>query len=349
MKKHIPVVAVILFVAALLCLSNFIWMQQEARRTQAVEEAERHLQVYSSLPDDVNVDLAKMFYDRFHLRVQITTKADGDLHQSVIHDPSGRNHPDVIIASQAVLQEAARRQMTVPYASEQTESVPYTFKEADGYWVGLWMDPMVFVVDNDYYQKHSLMLYTWNSVLLDPEMRLAFPDLAATDIATDFLCTFVEARGQEEAQKYLKDLQRHVTVYSKSTSLSARRVILGEADIGVTDAVTARQYVRDHIPLHIVYPQDGTSYWLIGAAVTQWNGDEELAALFMDWLLSDEIRSILDKNHIYVYYTSENQPKAPDVKGKELQMFSVQKNYSDDGRKQLGEWWIKTVRFGKEP
>ena len=91
MKKHIPVVAVILFVAALLCLSNFIWMQQEARRTQAVEEAERHLQVYSSLPDDVNVDLAKMFYDRFHLRVQITTKADGDLHQSVIHGIPSRN------------------------------------------------------------------------------------------------------------------------------------------------------------------------------------------------------------------------------------------------------------------
>ena len=95
-------------------------------------------------------------------------------------------------------------------------------------------------------------------------MLLAFPDLAAMDMAGEFLCSFVEIKGLDESERYLRALQSHVASYSKSMSVNVRRVASGEADIGVADASSARQYRNDGAPIYIIYPQDGTSYWLTG-------------------------------------------------------------------------------------
>jgi iron(III) transport system substrate-binding protein len=348
MKKYMPIAAIIVFILALLGYSNYIWTQQEAVRAERIREAERHLVVYSDMPADVNADLAKRFYERTHLRVQIQTKTDGEIQGDAKHGSSGVVYPDVVIAVQPVLQEEYKQGRLQAYASQATDAVPLSLKDADGYWTGLWVDPMVLIISQEYYGQHGLGLQTWESLLGDPEARIAFPDLAATDIAGDFLCSFVEVHGQDNSLQYFKNLQRHITAYSKSMSLVARRVASGESELGVVDAVTARQYVNDKAPLYILYPQDGTSYWLVGAAATKTCGDEELSGQFIDWLLSKEAAQILRKNHLYLNHTISAYNTELDAKGQGMVLFPLRKNYTEQGRKEMQDWWIKTVRFGKE-
>lgn len=346
MKKYLPIVAVIIFILALLGFSNHVMEQQKLQEAQAAYEEERHLLVYSDMPDDVNAGLAQAFYKRTGMRVQIQSKTDdqiGDLLGS-----AAERQPDVILASEPMLRRLQKQEILKPFASEQTETVPYAFKSADGYWTGLWLDPIVFVISKEYYAQKGLHIQNWDDLLTDPMLRLAFPDLASMDMAGDFLCSFVEMKGVDAAGLYLRALQSHVAAYSKSMSVSVRRVASGEADIGVVDAAMARQYKHDGAPLYILYPQDGTSYWLTGAAVTQWCAEDELAASFMNWLFSADVDAILRRNHIFLTYASETAPQEADAKGQKLVLFPVKKQYTDAGRKELQDWWIKTIRFGKE-
>ncbi|MCH4179076.1 MAG: extracellular solute-binding protein [Megasphaera sp.] len=347
MKRYIPILAIIVFIAAMLGLSDYIWKQQELAQMQAAYEAERHLVVYSDLPNDVNTDIAAAFYKRTHMRVQIYSKTDSQINSSM--EDSMSHQPDIIIAAEPVLQQQQKRAMFKPYASEVTEHVPYDFKDADGNWNGLWYNPLVFVISNSYYERQGLHIQQWDDLLTDSQLTLVFPDLASMDIAGDFLCSFVEARGLEETALYMKELQTHIAVYSKSMTTGARRIAGGEADMGVIDAATARQYRTDGAPIFIIYPRDGTSYWLTGAAVTKWCEDSELTSQFMDWLYSDDINQVLHKNHIYLTYVNDEVPKELDAKGQEIVLLPVKKEYTEQGRRDIQDWWLNTVRFGKEP
>ena len=48
-------------------------------------------------------------------------------------------------------------------------------------------------------------------------------------------------------------------------------------------------------------------------------------------------------------YTSDTGKNVLDAKGDGLALFPVKKQYTAEGRRSLQDWWIKSVRFGKEP
>lgn len=348
MKRYMPLVGVIIFVVALLGFSNYIWHEQQRQQEEEVSyETERHLVVFSDMPTDVNADLAAAFYRQTGMHVQLISKTDDELHRQISASEEN-SMPDVCIASETVLRQAKEKQHLKPYASLQTDTVSYMFKEPSGYWNGLWINPMVFVVSHEYYARRGIDIHTWDDLLRDPTLTVAFPDLASMDMAGDFLCSLVEIHGSEETGLYLRALQSHVAAYSKSMASSVRRVASGEVNLGVVDATTARQYRQDGAPIYILYPRDGTSYWLTGAAITAQCQDEELAAIFIDWLYSKDVDSILRKNHLYFTYTRETARKILDSQGQELVLFPIKKQYTDAGRRDLQNWWIKSVRFGKD-
>lgn len=346
LKKYIPFVAIIIFVVALLTYSTVVSDERQKEKEEAAYEAQRHIVVYSTLPSDVNRDLEQAFYQKTHLHVTIQTQTDDQFITQTVANP--QHHPDVVIASEPTLQEMDRQALLHPYLSEQTAMVAESYKDHEGAWTGLWLNPMVFIVSQDYYLRQGIHFGAWDDLITDPQINIAFPDLASMDMAGDFLCSLVEMRGTELTGLYLRAVQSHVALYSKSMSAIARRIAGGEADVGVIDAAMARQFRSDGVPFYIVYPTDGTSYWLTGVAVTQWNHDEELANTFVEWLFSPDVDTILRKNHLYFNYTSNRAPQSLDDRGQQLTIFPVRKNYTIQGRKALQDWWIKSVRFGKE-
>ena len=128
-----------------------------------------------------------------------------------------------------------------------------------------------------------------------------------------------------------------------------RRVAAGEADMGVASAMTVRQFLRDKAPVIMLYPQDGTSYWLYGRGTTKWCTDWELAPVFADWLLSRSALTLLHQNTLFLTTASDVLPKELDGRNRYPVLFPVRKLYTDQGRKNVQDWWIKTIRFGKEP
>ena len=346
MKKFVPFIVLSLFVILLLSLCGPILTKRQQEEAQRAYEAERHLVVFSDLPQDVNDGLAQLFYEQKHLRVQIYSKSDGDIRQALKTDSGVK--PDILIASEDNLREQKKNGILQPYASPVTDKVLPSMKDPEQLWNGLWYNPMVFIVSQSYYERRGMQIRTWDDLLTDPEMVLAFPDLASMDMAGEFLCSFVEMRGIEDSERYLRSLQGHVSSYSKSMSANVRRVASGEADMGVADAAVARQYRHDGAPIYILYPRDGTSYWLTGVAVTNWCEDGELTNAFIDWLYSFNANAVLWQKHIFLSDALPPAKAEVDAKGQEIALFPVKKQYSDQGRRDLQAWWIKSVRFGKE-
>ena len=346
MKKFVPFMVLCLFIAALLSVCDLVLDKRQQEEAQRAYEAERHLVVFSDLPQDVNDGLAQRFYDEKHLRVQIYSKSGSDIRQSLKEEQGVK--PDILIASENELQTVAKSGVLQPYSSQLTEAVPKNLRDESQLWNGIWYNPMVFVIGQSYYERRGMQIKTWDDLLTDPDMSLAFPDLASMDLAGDFLCSFVEVRGLADSERYLRTLQGHVPAYSKSMSVNVRRVASGEADIGVADASSARQYRNDGAPIYILYPQDGTSYWLTAVAVTNWCEDGELTNSFVDWLYSPDAAAVLRQKHIFL--SSALPPAQPEVdaKGQAVVLFPVRKQYTDEGRRNLQDWWVKSVRFGKE-
>jgi len=239
MKRYIPFIGMIVFIAAVLWAG--VYIQQERQQQLAAREMyekERHLVVYSDMPGQVNQDLAAAFYKDTGLRAYIMTMTEDEL-QRAIRNPKENQLPDAVIASEDTLYAGRLQGAFIPYTSYITDEVPHELKDDAGAWIGLWYDPLVFVINRDYYNMGGSNINTWSDLLTDANMVISFPDLAATDIAGSFLCEYVELHGQERAELYFRSLQTRIGAYSKTMAPVMHRVAGGEAQAGVVDAVTA--------------------------------------------------------------------------------------------------------------
>ena len=348
MKKHLPLLGIILFIMGLLWAGVFIQQDREQQlEAQAMYEKERHLTVYSDLPAAANRDLATAFYEETGLRVRMVTLTEDALQRSLQH-PAPEQQPDAVIASEGTLRTGRLQGAFLPYLSDMTDTVAPERKDDAGAWTGLWYNPLVFVVNRDYYGMGGSNINTWGDLLTDSTMVISFPDLAATDIAGDFLCEYVEQHGTERSALYFRSLQERIGSYTKTMTPIMHRVAGGEAQVGVVDAVTAEQYRFDGAPVYVIFPQDGTSAWLTGAAVTRWCSDEDLAGTFIDWLLSDKAAAVLRQNRLYFHYANSTLPARQDSKQQNLVIFKGTKHYNDSERKSMQDWWLRAVRFGRE-
>ena len=77
----------------------------------------------------------------------------------------------------------------------------------------------------------------------------------------------VEYRGEPEALNYLYSLKPHIIQHAKFLSTPVRLTALGESNIGIGNLSDAAQYTRHGYPIKVIYPTDGTSYYVTGAAV----------------------------------------------------------------------------------
>ena len=209
--------------------------------------------------------------------------------------------------------------------------MPPALKDAGGYWTGLWLNPMVFIISSSYYERNGLSPQTWDELFQDPNLTLVFPDLAAMDMAGDFLCSFVEMRGRDGAGRYLRELQRHVTSYSQSMSSNVRIVAGGDADAAsstrlwpVSTAKTARDLYYLSARRHVVLADRRGYYQVVHR---RRNG-----LRFLNWLFSDDVDGILRRNHIYLTYTSDTGKNVLDAKGDGLALFPVKKQYTAERR-----------------
>ena len=344
--KRLLSVLLFLIMAAL----AFWGILQYAHR-QAEEKAEQrspssYVTVYTDLPSGMLEALNDSFYRETGLRMNLVYMNKAQLLKGNAGEGENTGGPDIYISSQDVLIQLKKEKLLQPYTSAQTDTALNLFKDGEGFWTGVWVDPVVFSVNAEYASKHPAFSYTWNEVLARNSVRLSMTDFIAADMAEDLLMCMAENFGIEDTFQLLGKAQKHIVQYGKYLSTPSRMAGMGKCDIGISGLNEAVRTQKEKMPVLIMYPEDGSPWYLLGAGISVNGKYPDRGQKLLNWLLtSSSYKDIMEKNQYYYVYVNDYTLN-PDNAGNPLVFWNLEKLYFDEGKKDLLTRWGEEIRFG---
>jgi iron(III) transport system substrate-binding protein len=190
---------------------------------------------------------------------------------------------------------------------------PAKYKDADNYWVGIYVGTLGFCTNKDWLAAHpkSKAPASWDD-LLKPELKgqilVAHPSTSGTSYTA--LATVLQIRGEDKGWEYLKAYAAQVHQFTKSGAAPAKFVGQGEAAVGVVfshDIVN--EIDNNKLPLVLSFPKEGTGYEIGGMGILKGGKHRDAAQLWFDWAITAEAQALGPKYKAY---------QAPTVKGVKL-------------------------------
>ena len=191
------------------------------------------------------------------------------------------------------------------------------YRDADGYWYGIYKGILGFMVNTDELTRLGLEAPKGWADLLKPEYKgliwLSNPNTAGT--AKLVVNTMVQMKGHDEAMNYFVELDKNIAQYTKSGSGPSKKVGIGECVIGIGflhDGIA--QILDGYKNISLIIPEEGTSYEIGSTAIFEGCAHEAAAKLWIEYALSPECVELAAKPEIASYQflvlDNANQPEA---------------------------------------
>ena len=264
------------------------------------EDYSGKLTIYSPHDSDPLNAGVKMFEDKYpNVQVDVVADGTGNLLNRIAAE-SASPMADVLWGGGAD-SLAAYKEYFQPYKPSCIDLLDSSLYDPEYLWIGESPLPMVFLVNTDLVAEADFP-QTWKD-LADPkwEGKIAFADPASSGSAFTQLCTILMNYGKAEddyaegwtlVQSMIKNL-----VIQSGSSGAHKNVDSGEYPIGITLEKAAVQYdTSDAGHLKMVYPTDGTSAVPDGVAIVKDCPNQELAELFVEFVLSAECQTAQNKD-----------------------------------------------------
>ena len=343
MKSFISVVFFLIVSIAILGSVYYKAKKQDIQR-QSVAQSTKTLYVYTDMSLELIHAVAKLFEMKTGITVDVIP-----LTENQILDASLRTaqQADIVISSQEVLQQLSTKQQLHPFISEQTDTVLYPYRAENGLWTGVWIDPIIFIVNPTFYKENFDILYTWDSVIQNMDIRISVTDFVTSRESENLLYCMGEHFGDEETLMRLLQLGKHVVQYGKYLSTPVRMVAMNKADVGISNYSEAMRAKKEQFPVQIIYPDDGQPWYLYGIGIYKDAPNFELAGEFVDWVLSEDLKNTMGEVGTYYLLTNDVMQEKDD-RGCLLDLWDLKKVFVKEGRDAFKKEWISEVRFAKK-
>lgn len=318
----------------------------DAAKDKRAHPAKDELTVYTTLPSDMTEVLSAAYEQVSGVRVQFKTMDGDELLAALRTEAKGNDGVPLVLADSQLLERAAAEGELVPYISETNDMVKDNLRQKDGFWTGVWYDPMVFVVNRDYMKSLRHVPDTWQE-LAETDARIGVTDFMAADAAANLLYSQTAQFGDQQTLAIWQKIHPHVVQYARYLSNPVRQTGMGDADIGVSVESEALRYIHEGYPLKLVYPADGTAVIVTGTglAVGGAKKDVKKAQAFADWLLSDNAQLALQSHEYFFLPTNPNTIMHKIFPGRNVVFFTKSANFTPEQRKALLDRWVRKVRF----
>ena len=184
--------------------------------------------------------------------------------------------------------------------------------------------------------------------LLDPalkgEVMLGNPNSSGT--AYLMLASLVQVMGEDEAFRFMADLNRNVTSYARSGIGPMTAVTRGEVYVGSTVLHGVINEIVRGFPVLPALPCEGVGYEVGSMAIVKGARNLDAAKKFYDWALTAEAQKIgLD---VQEYAIPTNRavplpPQVPKLTDVKVIAYDFAKYGASDTRRRLLERWEKDV------
>lgn len=175
------------------------------------------------------------------------------------------------------------------YSSPQAEYILDKYKDPDGYWTGISLVTVDFVVNKGVLEEKGIPVpETWEA-LTGPEFKgeisMSNPSISGT--AYFILYSLLSAKGMDDGWDFFAKLDANIPFYAKRGSEPPQRAAMGEAIVGLAPGVWPELQAQGY-PITYVYPKDGIPWWPAPVAIFKDAKNLDAAKALVDWALSKE-------------------------------------------------------------
>ncbi|MDO8526310.1 MAG: ABC transporter substrate-binding protein [Deltaproteobacteria bacterium] len=191
---------------------------------------------------------------------------------------------------------AKKEKLLQAYSSAVTQKMPQSFRDAEGFWTGIYFGSMAFVSYKPFLASKNIPAPTSWQDLLKPEFKneiaVSFPYTSGTGFT--LWAGLVQLMGEEKALEYWKGLDQNIRRYTQSGSGPVMEVAMGEAGFGIAFSQDAfRKATSKGLPVVVSYPQEGTPYEIGAVAILAGAKEMESAKKFVDWIASPSAQNLM--------------------------------------------------------
>ena len=274
-------------------------------------KAEGELVVYGSCEEEYLAAACEHFEELYGIKVQYQRLSTGEV-QAKIEEENGNPSADVwfggttdpynVVAAEGLLEAYE--------AENASHLISDVYRNADGYWYGIYKGILGFMVNTDELTRLNLEApQDWQD-LLKPEYKglIWLSNYNTAGTAKLVINTMIQKYGHDEGIQYLVDLDKNIEVYTKSGSGPSKNVGTGECVIGIGflhDGIT--QIIDNgYDNVQLVIPSSGTSFEIGATAIFKGAKHPNAAKLWIEYALSPDCVNIAKDNGSYQFLVIDN-------------------------------------------
>jgi iron(III) transport system substrate-binding protein len=311
--------------------------------------AESSLNAYSIWPENWARPMFEEFEKATGIHVNFVRFSSGEALVRVIAE---KNNPqvDVLFGGPVETHSAGIKEgVFEPYKPPSFAVLGPRFKNAEGYWVGIADDPLVFMSNKKFLEERKLNPPASWQDLLDPAykgmIQMADARTSGTAVTRIFSILEVFGRDEDKAFDYMKKLRANVQVYTKSGGGGTIPVGLGQAGAGIFFIVDALKTQQEGYDVVVSFPKEGIGTSTEAIALIKGAKNPEAGKKLIDWASSPAMQNLFAK------YKINFVPAHPDVKTepslaavlKGANIFPIDIDFAGQNRKRLVDLWVNKV------
>ena len=235
------------------------------------------------------------------------------------------------------------------YKPPSFAKLPARFRHADGQWIAIADDPLVFMTNDKFLQEHKLKApASWND-LLDPAYKnmLQMADARTSGTAVTRIFSVLEVNGRDEnkAFAYMKRLRPNVQLYTKSGGGGTLPVGLGQAGGGIFFIVDALDTRAKGYEVTVSFPVEGIGTAAEGIALIKGAKNPDAAKKLIDWASSPAMQNQFARYKINFVPAHPDVTLEPSLAAvlKNAKLFPIDAEYAGANRKRVVDRWVAEV------
>jgi iron(III) transport system substrate-binding protein len=248
------------------------------------------LNAYSIWPENWARPMLQEFEQATGIKVNFVRFSSGEALARVIAE---KNNPKVDVLFGGPVETFAagiKEGIFEPYKPPSFNALPARFKQAEGYWVAIADDPLVFMTNAKFLKEGNLKPPASWEDLLNPAykgmLQMADARTSGTAVTRIFSIIEVNGRNEDKAFDYMKKLRKNVQVYTKSGGGGTLPVGLGQAGGGIFFIVDALDTKAKGYDVVISFPREGIGTSAEAIALLKGAKNPDAARKLIDWATS---------------------------------------------------------------
>ena len=274
-------------------------------------QAEGELVVYGSCEEEYLAAACQHFEELFGIKTTYQRLSTGEV-QAKVEEENGNPSGDVWFGGTTDPYNvcAAEGLLEAYEATNASHLTSDMYRDADGYWYGIYKGILGFMVNTDELTRLGLEAPAdWTDLLKDEYKGLIWlSNYNTAGTAKLVLNTMIQKLGHDDGLKYLVDLDKNIEVYTKSGSGPSKNVGTGECVIGIGflhDGIT--QIVDNgYTNIQLIIPSSGPSFEVGATAIFKGAAHSNAAKLWIEYALSPECVNLAAQNGSYQFLVIDN-------------------------------------------